>query len=130
MNQTNLALLAPMTFEIREIDSRLVGQCKTYKQAVALCMSQAKTPYTRERWAYMLDMSKGTLNTILDGERREDKRKRNLDPSLFSEIQRIAGNQAINQWFQMELRGELDHQRSKAKDIEAARALLASEGLI
>jgi|14BtaG_2_1085337.scaffolds.fasta_scaffold00447_19 hypothetical protein len=109
MKQNALPLLGQLKTQIVELDPALVAHCENYKQAVKLCMECSRTYYLRSDWAGKLGMCPGSLSTILD--EGDEKRKRNLNPSLFTLIQQIAGNKAIAQFFEMELSGELNHQR-------------------
>lgn len=116
--------------DIRDIPAHLVAQCRDYIDAVNLCMNESTVKRTRRAWASLLDevdgkMKEGTLNLILNRGGKSE-RKRTLDPNYFDVIQRLAGNRAISQFFDMQSKGLLNHQSadSRIKQLEAELAQL------
>lgn len=119
----NLPIIGSIKNDVVDAPVYLVAQCRTYKEAVELCMALSIVKRSRSNWADLLGMTSGTLSMILNG---SGERKRNLDPALFTKIQKLAGNRAINQWFDMDLKGSLNHQNEKTKRINDLKAELAA----
>lgn len=100
--------------DIRDLPPHLVALCRDYIDAVNLCMNESNVKRTRRTWAELLDMKEGSLNIIIN-RGGSSGRKRNMDPALFDTIQRLAGNRAICQFFDMQSRGLLNHQSANAR---------------
>lgn len=111
--------------DIRDVPAHLVALCRDYVDAVNLCMNESNVKRTRRTWAGLLGMNEGSLNIILN-RGGTSERKRNLDANLFDAIQRLAGNRAISQFFDLQSRGLLNHQSTDAriKQLEAELAQL------
>jgi len=113
--------------EIRPLiatQGHLVASCNDFIDSVNLCMNQSIVKRTRETWAELLGMSQGTLSLILN-KGGSEKRRRNFPPELINVVQRLSGNTAINQWLDMELKGELNSQQSSESRKEKLLAELA-----
>ncbi len=106
-----------------ELPEHLISLCKTYRDAVKLCMNHSIVPYTQGQWAEYMGMNEGSLSLILNY--REKGRKRNLDPDLFDLIQRKAGNSAIDQFFTLQRKGGLRSQQTTANRKQELLAELA-----
>ena len=111
--------------EMRDVPEHLVALCRDYIDAVNLCMNESRTKRTRRTWSEHLEMHEASLSLILNKGGSEG-RKRNLDPNLFDVIQRLAGNRAISQFFDLQSRGLLNHQSAttRIKQLEEELAQL------
>ena len=107
---------------IQDVQSYLVAQCETWKDATRLCMALSHVKRSSKAWAAILGITPGTLSMILN---ESGERKRKLDPDEINTIQRAAGNRAISQWMDLELRGLLNHQNDRQEKINELRAELA-----
>lgn len=126
MEATEFAFVGQVAGGIEEAPTYLVAQCRTWKESVEVCMALSSVKRNRKTWAELLGVTSGTLSMILN---ESGERKRKLDPQEINLIQKAAGNRAISQWMDMELRGQLNHQNAKAKRINELKAeLTALEG--
>jgi len=109
--------------DIEDAPAHLVAQCRTHQEAVQLCMRLSHVKRTETRWAEIYGTTRGTFNLLLNGGTKA--RKRYIDPEKFNLIQQWAGNRAIAQWFDMESRGLLNHQKPRDARIRELEAQLA-----
>ena len=92
---------------MQDAPSQAVAQCKTVEQAAALCMDLSVVKRTRKSWAELLGATGGTLSAIIN---KTGQRIQHMPSDWYLIIQHEAGNRAIAQWFDMESRGQLNHQ--------------------
>lgn len=114
--------------QLRDVSDDFVATCRDYIDAVNLCMNMSIIKRTRRKWAELLEMSEGNLNLILN-RGGSSGRRRYLDPDLFEQIQLLAGNRAIAQFFDMQIRGGLYHQNTQHRidELEAELERLRKE---
>lgn len=116
MQQKELGIIGCISTEVVDLPSDLVARCDSEQAAMRLCIRKSRVPYTQDKVADILGLTKGGLNTILNSDYNE--RTRNMDAKRRNQLQRICGNRAINQWLDLELRGLLDCQRG-LEQVEA-----------
>lgn len=128
-NQQEISFGPYQVSQIRDVSDDLVAMCRDYIDAVNLCMNQSTVRRTRRKWAELLEMSEGNLNLILN-RGGSSGRKRYMDPNLFEDVQLLAGNRAISQFFDIQIRGGLQHQnmKSRIEELEAELEQLRAAG--
>lgn len=123
MEATNFNFIGALEGGMETAPTYLVAQCRTWKQAVELCMALSSVKRSRSAWAELLGVTPGTLSMILN---KSGERRRKLDADELNLIQKAARNRAISQWMDMDLAGELNHQNAKLKRINELEAELES----
>lgn len=108
--QLELPVLGDCSYSVRELPKDEVAMCSTIFEAYRLCMRRSIVWRSQETWAELLGMTKGAFNQVLNG--GSSDRKRHMPDSVRRNLQKLAGNKAINQWEDLELSGELHCQRS------------------
>jgi len=119
--QGELALLANVTQELRELDARIVAQCDTEQRAFHLCVDQSTVYRSQESLAGLIGMRKSDFNCALNADLND--RPRFLSRTRQIALQRVCGNRAIDQWADLYEKGLLNCQRSK----ESRKAELLKE---
>lgn len=114
--QREMALLAEMTTELREIEARIVALCRSEQEAYRLCVSQSRTHYTMEVLAVRLGVDCSHLKQMLNSDRA--KKPKYMPRHLQEDLQLVCGNKAISQWGDLYRQGLLQCQRTTA-DLEA-----------
>lgn len=121
--QRELNLMGEISSEIKDVDLTLVRLCKTEQAAMRLCINKSRVFRTQRDLAALLDMSVGTLNTILNSDHGD--RKRHMSRVGQINLQKLCGNRAIDQWAEMYGRGLLNHQETVEQRKAELRAELA-----
>lgn len=116
--QLNLRLPPQGVPDLKDAPADLVASCRTVCEAVRLCMNLAQQRYSEAWYAEQLGFRQGTFNFILNG--GTPKRRRYLNPDLFEQIEVLAGNRAISQYFDLQSRGLLVRQRPERQARIAA----------
>ena len=111
--QRTMPLLGVVNMEPKDVDPVSVAGCTHWAQAFRLCVRMAPVRRTQRDWAEILDMSVGTLNTLLNADhyKKAGKRIRSLDIDLVADIEDAMGNNAITQYQQMRKAKQLFCQR-------------------
>ncbi len=119
-NQSEISMFCVIP-ELEDVPKHYVASCKTFREAIALCMSQARVKETRSMWASCINVSEAYLSAVING---TGKYPKSLNPDQIHELQTAAGNRAITQWMDMRSRGLLNSQ-SKQAEIARLEAQLA-----
>ncbi len=123
--QQEMCLLGDVKGEVREVDWRLVRQCRTEQAAMRLCVQLSRVRRTQECLAKVLGLrTRSTLNTILNSD--YNKRPRHMSRKMQADLQVACGNRAIDQWASLYERGGLAHQQTEQQRINELRQELAA----
>lgn len=129
MVQREMTILSEMP-EITDLPASLVAMCRNFTEALQLCIRESRVKRTHQEWGELLGMAKGTFSQIINRNERT-KRVRYMDGDRINTVQRLAGNRAINQWLDMELTGQLNHQsaENRIRHLQAEIDRIKSEEL-
>lgn len=103
--QMELAVLADCSFEIKDLPYKDVARCSTIHEAFHLCKTNSIVWRSEDTWAELLGVSKGYFNQVLNG--GSPNKPRHMGWDIRSGLQKLAGNRAIVQWEDLELKGQL-----------------------
>ena len=125
--QMELPVMGNCSYSMKSLPESDVARCPSIEYAYRLCMRKAVVKLTDEAWAKRLGVSKSYFSQILEG--GTELQPRHMSWKIRSNIQKIAGNDAINQWESLELAGRLmcqseDYQKEieLLEELEALRA--------
>ena len=113
--QRAIPILSALDGEQIDVDATAVAGCSHWAQAFRLSLMNSRVKRSQRDWAELLDMSVGTLNTLLNADhyKKAGKRVRHLDIDDVADIEAVTGNNAISQYQNMRKRGELFCQTRK-----------------
>ena len=106
MNQQyEMPVLGDCSYELKALPYQDVARCSTFEEAVHLCIRRSIVWRTQDTWAELLGVSKSYFNQVING--GSPDKPRHMGHPLRSKLQRLAGNTAITQWEDLELKGQL-----------------------
>lgn len=115
--QRELRLLGEINTQRVDVPWDEVSMCETVQQAYWLCMKHSRVKRTQDNWADLLGFkSRGALNNVLNSD--QTKLVRHLGRVREIELQRLACNNAIEQWADLYQKGMLNCQKSKDDEIQ------------
>ncbi len=94
-----------------------IKACKTEREAFRLCMRESQVKRPQEDWARLLNKSPGEFSLIFQ-DQQTTKRKRHLPAEWIDEIEMLAGNMAITQWYAYKRNKKLEDIDYKQKQIK------------
>lgn len=123
--QQELRIMGAVTGEVKNLPWNEVAMCRTECDAMKLCMRQARVRMSDECWAESIGLvtSKGAVDKsafsrVINAD--TNNKPRHLKFSQYKLLQKIAGNRAIEQWYELWESGQLNCQKV---DDEEARLL-------
>lgn len=112
--QMEIAMLHPLTGELRKVPEGEVAMCETPQDAYRLCRKYSRVRRTDVVMAHLLlgHENSGHFSQLMNCDHND--RLRHMCPKLANKLQILCENTAIEQWTHMELRGQLFCQRAEA----------------
>lgn len=118
--QLNLSLIGEVR-EMKDLPYNEVAICNTPYDAVRRCIRGITHAYIAD----LLGMKQGTftsmvnrdINEITAKKNNKEFRPRNFDLHLVNQIQTIAGNRCISQYFDLESKGQLFRQQREQSEL-------------
>lgn len=118
-----LPVLADCTYQLKDLPREHVARCSCIEEAYRMCLNKSIVYRTHQTWAELLGISRGAFTAILNADRSD--RPRYMPHPIKSQLTRLAGNRAIYQWEEMELKGELYSQKTAQQEMAELEARLA-----
>jgi hypothetical protein len=122
--QQQLRIMGAVSGEVKNLPWRDVAMCRSECDAIKMCMKMARVRMSDESWADAIGLVHKTtgkpdasaFSRMINAD--TNNKPRFLSFSQYKLIQKVAGNRAIEQWYELWESGELDCQ--KMDDEEAA----------
>jgi hypothetical protein len=101
MTQNELRLNIPRNTELRLLPIEKLAHCKSERQALRVCLDNAPRSLSDGQWAALLKVTKSQFSEYF---REDGDRKKHIPERIRDEAQRLAGNLAINQYWDLKYR--------------------------
>ncbi len=97
---------------IVELPTEVLLPARTYQEAMRISMRMSRVKRSLESWAELLGYAHPRFSRILNCDLDSPgKDKAFLNPKKYTLFYQITGNYGLRQWFDLESRGLLNHQR-------------------
>ena len=125
--QQELQIFGAMPGGLKDVPGFAVAQCSTEQAAIRLCVYNDNSGRSQEKIADAIGWSRARFNSgihcdLLDSDGLPRKMHR-FSMAEAKLIQKVCGNRAISQWWEMEEKGLLDCQKVKSEESEEFQLL-------
>lgn len=113
--QTHLPFPPTEVPQPKELPFEVLTHCRNYREAIRVGVRFSPYIQTEQQLAEALGMDSGRISQILN---KKSRRVRYFDPDRFEELESILGNRCVSQFFELQSKRLLHHQRQPKLTIE------------